>query len=200
MNKEKIAYHLEQIVAELRKGDSQPTAPVPTQPIQPPVVLPPTGDKIKCLITFVGSGHTWTPPVDVVINGQLHHFYGREKHDPRWNQELHGSRGQIIEVNSPITSVRFLEGQVFDSNHIDFNYKVGAVHSDTDMTIQNESVGSPNYWVRWFRVNNDPNQELADHTSVRGSISGRVNNPFYHYDNIPQGWSRTGQFRIIIWR
>lgn len=179
----------------------------PIDPNEPPTDIP-TGNKMNVLVTFIGSGHIWVPPVDVVINGIQYHFYRRSQNSSSWNQSLWDSRGQVIEVEGPIRSVRFIHEQIYDSNHRDMNFKLGAVKSGVDMTIQNDhDEESDNYYAKWFRIygNSYPQNkkdfiELADHVSVRGSVSSIVNNPFYHYENIPLSWSQTGQFRIIVSR
>lgn len=181
---------------------------MPNPPAPPPPVDIPPGQKMKVLITFVGLSHDWTPPIDVMINGEWFHFYRRSQNSSLWNQKLHGSRGQIVEVNAPVKNVRFKLDQIHDSNHKSFNYKLGAVFPDVDMTIQNDNQPeSPNYWASWFRIygNNYPQNpkdfvELADHVSAIGTLSGKIVVPFYEYENIPASWSQTGQFRIIVGR
>jgi hypothetical protein len=175
-----------ELYAELSKDFSGAVDPVP------PPVQPPTGDKIEVLVTFVGINHSWVPPIDVRINGEWYPFYRTTQDSPKWNQALQGSRGKVFEVSSPITDIAFRQTQVFDSNHKDFNYKVGSVPQDADLYNQTEADGA-NFWARWVL-------HKADHVSVRGSVSGRVFSPFYHYTNIPADWSDTGKFRIIVSR
>lgn len=79
-------------------------------------IPPPVGnDKVEVLIFFVGFNLTFPKPVDVRINNKWFRFAGWKSDDPRWDVRISGTRGKIVIVDSPITSIYFNEKQIVDS-------------------------------------------------------------------------------------
>ena len=157
---------------------------------------PPPGEPMEVLVMFLGANFEFPTPVDIELNGEVYEYWGREQDDPIWDSEVQNARGQILEIDGPLTEIRFDPDQLTVdglNNHGfgAFGYRVQQRHPDTDLSALSSDEESINFWAHAY----DGNQV---HWLRNGYDDTFAPNPTFYEFDVPLEWTQTGKMAILV--
>jgi len=155
---------------------------------------------VEVLVMFLDTNFDYATPVDILLNGERHRFFGLEQGDTVWESSLLNARGVVIEVDGPLHTVAFDPEQI----HVDglnihgfglFNYVVQKRHPDArihELSLDSESLehwstAYDGFQIQWSRLGwSDGVNEVLE------------SNPEFYELSLSPSWSDTGKVSILV--